>query len=300
MIEDMRHIRAFLAVARIGNFTRAASELHVSQSALTVQIKQLEESLGVTLFDRGKRHVALTPAGSDVLVPLEKILVDTEAVVSRTRDLISLRRGMVAMAVLPSIGAQVVPRAIKKFAKLYPGVEVRIKDIVAEKIVEAVKKEEVDFGIGSRLRPDAELKTSPLQVGRLCAFVPKGHSLSKRDSIPLMELVTHPLVVTGRDSGVREILEDAMRRAKRPLTIAYEVNYMSTALGLVKASLGIAILPEVVADMDKSGEAICVAINKPLLSRRIDIIQKKDRSLSPAAAQMVEILKQVCCASSLS
>ncbi len=289
----MRHIRAFLAVARIGNFTRAASELHGSQSALTVQIKQLEESLGVTLFDRGKRRVALTDAGKDVLVPLEKILVDTEAVVSRTRQMTSLRRGMLTMAVLPSIAAQVVPRAIQRFAKLYPGVEVRIKDIVAERILEAVKKEEVDFGIGSRLRLDVELKASPLQVGRLCAFVPKGHLLSKRDSISLIELTTHPLVVTGRDSGVREILEDALKRAKRPLTIAFEVNYMSTALGLVKEGLGIAILPEVVADMDQSGESICVAINKPVLSRRIEIIQRKDRSLSPSATRMVDILRQI-------
>jgi DNA-binding transcriptional LysR family regulator len=293
MIEDMRHIRAFLAVARIGNFTRAASELHISQSALTVQIKQLEESLGVTLFDRGKRRAALTPAGSDVLIPLEKILVDTEAVLGRTRELTSLRRGMVTMAVLPSIAAQILPRAIQRFIRLYPGVQVRIRDVVAEKIVEAVKKEEVDFGIGSRLRPDAELKTSSLQVGRLCAFLPKKHPLAKLNAIALSELSAHPLIVTGRDSGVREILEDALRRAKRPLKIAFEVNYMSTALGLAKADLGIAILPEVVADMDKSGETSCIAINNPVLTRKIEIIQRKDRSFSPAAGQMVQILRKV-------
>jgi DNA-binding transcriptional LysR family regulator len=293
MIEDMRHIRAFLAVARIGNFTRAASELHVSQSALTVQIKQLEESLGVTLFDRGKRRVALTPAGSDVLVPLEKILVDTEAVLGRTRELTSLRRGIVTMAVLPSIAAQIVPRAIKKFIRLYPGVQVRIRDVVAEKIVEAIKKEEVDFGVGSRLLPDVELKTISLQVGRLCAFLPKKHPLTKQNTIALSELAAHPLIVTGKDSGVREILEDALRRAKRPLKIAFEVNYMSTAIGLVKAGLGIAILPEVVTDMDKSAETRCIAIGNPVLTRKIEIIQKKDKSLSPAAAQMVEILKMV-------
>lgn len=289
----MRHIRAFLAVARIGNFTRAASELHVSQSALTVQIRQLEDSLGVTLFDRGKRRVALTHAGRDVLVPLEKILVDTEAVVSRTRELTSLRRGMVTLAALPSIAAQIVPRAVQQFTKLYPGIEVRIRDVVAERIVEAVKKEEVDFGVGSKLRPDEELKTVLLQVDRLCAFAPKSHLLARQDTIGLTELVAYPLIVTGRDSGVRAILEDAMKRAKTPLMVAYETNYMSTALGLVKAGLGIAVLPEAAADMDKAGEIYCIAINKPQLSRRIEIIQKKDRSLSPSALQMVAVLKQV-------
>lgn len=293
MIEDMRHIRAFLAVARIGNFTRAASELHVSQSALTVQIKQLEDSLGVSLFDRGKRRVALTDAGRDVLGPLERILVDTESIVSRTRELTSLRRGLVTMAVLPSLAARIVPKAIQKFTKMYPGVVVRIRDIVAEKIIEVVKKEEVDFGISNRLRPDKELKTSLLLTDRLCAFVSRNHLLAKQETMTLIDLAAHQLIVTGRDSGVREILEDALRKAKRPLAIAYETNYISTVLGLAKEGLGIAILPEVAADMDRSLQLHSVAIISPVLSRKIEIIEKKDRSLSPSAAQMVKILKQI-------
>lgn len=290
MIEDMRHIRAFLAVARIGNFTRAASELHVSQSALTVQIKQLEESLGVSLFDRGKRKVALTDVGRDVMAPLERIMVDTESLVSRTRELTSLRRGLVTMAVLPSLAARIVPRAIQKFTRMYPGVEVRIRDIVAERIIDAVKKEEADFGIGNRLRSDRELKTSFLLADRLCAFVSKNHLLAKQETMTLMDLAAHRLIVTGRDSGVREILEDVFRKAKRPLVIAYETNYISTALGLAKKGLGIAILPEVSTDMDKSGQIHSVAITRPVLSRKIEIIEKKGRSLSPSAAQMVKIL----------
>lgn len=293
MIEDMRHIRAFLAVARVGNFTRAASELHVSQSALTVQIRQLEESLGVTLFDRGKRFAALTQVGKDVLVPLEKILVDTEALVSRTRELTSLRRGLVTMAVLPSIAAQIMPKAIRKFTKLYPGIEVRIKDIVAERIIEAVKKEDVDFGIGSRLRPDRELKSRSLQIDRLCAFVPKGHPLARQPSVTLYELIACPLIVTGKDSSVRAIFEDALKREKLAFKIAYETNYMSTAIGLLKAGMGIAILPEAVSDMDKSGEISCIVIKKPSLSRKIEIIQRKDRTLSPSAARLVDVFKQV-------
>ncbi len=293
MIEDMRHIRAFLAVARIGNFTRAASELHVSQSALTVQIKQLEDSLGVILFDRGKRRVALTDAGRDVLVPLERILVDTESLVSRTRELTSLRRGLVTMAVLPSLAPRIVSRAIHKFTTMYPGVVVRVRDVVAERIIEAVKKEEVDFGICNMLHADREMKTSLLLTDRLCAFVSKSHLLARQETITLMDLAAHPLVVTGRGSGVRRILEDALHRAKRPFTIAYEINYISTALGLAKEGLGIAILPEVSADMDKSGQTHSLAITKPVLSRKIEIVEKKDRSLSPSAAQMLKVLKQV-------
>jgi DNA-binding transcriptional LysR family regulator len=86
MIGEMRHLRAFLTVARLSNFTRAADELHVSQSALTVQIRQLEEALGVMLFDRSTRRASLTQAGEEMLGPLPRILIDTEAVLTHTRD----------------------------------------------------------------------------------------------------------------------------------------------------------------------------------------------------------------------
>lgn len=292
MISDLRHIRAFLEAARLGNFTRAAAELHVSQSAFTVQIRQLEDSLGVALFDRSKRRVALTSAGRDIVVPLERILVDVEAVVARTRQLAGLRRGIVSMAVLPSVAAGVLPNAIQKFSQLHPGVVVQVKDVVSEKLIEAVKQEQVDFGIGSRIRVDRELKTAPLLVDRLCAFVPKSHLVARKESVMLKELVAFPLVLTGKDSSVRELLERALRRERLAVTIAYETNYMSTAISLVRAGLGIAVLPEFAAGGENSEEIRSVAIVKPLLSRRIEIIQRKDRSLSPAALKMANIIKQ--------
>lgn len=92
---------------------------------------------------------------------------------------------------------------------------------------------------------------------------------------------------------MREIFEDALKREKLAPKIAYETNYMSTAIGLVKAGLGIAILPEAVFDMDKSGEISCIVIKKPPLSRRIEVIQRKDRSLSASAGRFVDILKEV-------
>ncbi|MFP5249533.1 MAG: LysR family transcriptional regulator, partial [Acidobacteriota bacterium] len=173
MIDDLRHIRAFLTAARTGNFTRAAVEMHISQSAFTVQIRQLEDALGVALFDRSKRRVALTSAGRELLVPLERVLVDVESIVSCTRELAGLRRGIVHVGVLPSMAVGLLPEAIRKFSQVHPGITVQVSDIVGEKLIEAVKKEEVDFGVGCRIRVDREIKTTPLFADRLCAFVPK-------------------------------------------------------------------------------------------------------------------------------
>jgi LysR family transcriptional regulator, carnitine catabolism transcriptional activator len=292
MIHDLRHIRAFLAAARIGNFTRAAADLHISQSAFTVQIRQLEDALGVTLFDRSKRRVALTAAGRDVLVPLERILVDAEAVVVQTRQLTGLRRGIVRIAALPSLAAELLPLTIHEFRQRYPGIMVEIRDVVAESVVESVRREDVDFGVGTRMRMDREITGSPLLEDRLCAFAPLGHLLARRDSVNLRDLVQHPLILTARDSSVRDILDRALRSEKLLLLPAFEVNYMSTAIGLVRAGLGIAVLPEAAVGAEKVREVRRLLISRPSLSRRIEIIRRKDRSLSSAAGKMIEILRQ--------
>ena len=111
MTAELRHIEAFLAVARLGHFTRAAAALHVSQSALTVQIRQLEAALGVRLFDRNNRRVALTQAGRDLVAPFERISLDVAAVLQHARDLSAHRRGTVTVGALPSVAASVLPQA---------------------------------------------------------------------------------------------------------------------------------------------------------------------------------------------
>ena len=291
MISDLRHIRAFLTAARLGNFTRAAAEVHVSQSAFSVQIKQLEDSLGVVLFDRSKRRVALTSAARELIVPLERILIDLEAVAVQTQELAGLRRGIVTIAALPSVAAGVLPQAIKKFIETYPGIAVRVHDVVSEKLIEAVKQEQVDFGIGSQVRVDRELKMTPLFVDRFCAFVTASHPIAKRKSVTLEELSAYPLILTGKDSSVRELLEGAFRRERLSIAIAFETNHMSTAIGLARAGLGVAALPECGLG-DDLGEIRRIAIRKPLTTRRIEIIQRRDRTFSPAALKMVEVMRQ--------
>ncbi|MGB7646672.1 MAG: LysR family transcriptional regulator, partial [Pseudomonas fluorescens] len=103
MKNSIQHIQAFLAVARTGSFTKAANELHLSPSALTVQVQQLEDWLGVALLDRSPRHVSITAAGEAARAPMEKLLLDLDNIVTGSRDLAALRRGVVAIAALPSV-----------------------------------------------------------------------------------------------------------------------------------------------------------------------------------------------------
>lgn len=197
-----------------------------------------------------------------------------------------------SIAVLPSIATHLSPAVVRRFTQAHSGIVVQVRDVVAEKVIELVKREEVDFGIGGQLNTERDLKTMPLLIDRLCAFVPGSHLLARKGKIALRELLSVPLILPGRDSSVREIVERALKREKLPITVAYETNYMSTAISMVKAGLGIAVLAESAGRSEDPGEIRTASILKPVLSRKIEIIQRKDRSLSPAASKMVEMVRR--------
>ena len=166
MTAELRHIEAFLAVARLGHFTRAAAALHVSQPALTVQIKQLEQALGVRLFDRNNRSVALTQAGRDLVAPLERVSLDIASIVRHARDLSAHRHGVITVAALPSVAASLLPRTIRALSEGHQGIVVRVRDAVSSRVLDLVKSGDVDLGIGSLTRPDPEIAHARLFTDR--------------------------------------------------------------------------------------------------------------------------------------
>jgi len=288
MDADLRHIKAFLAVARLGTFTRAAASLGMSQPTLTVQIRQFETAIGVRLFDRNNRRVRLTAAGRDLVTPFERLMLDFDAIVSRTRDLADHRRGIVTVAALPSIAATLLPRAIAALSASHKGIVVRVRDMTAGAIVDGVKAGDVDIGLGSVLKPDVALDTQRLFTDRLCAYVPVDHPLAHRSRVPLQEVTRWPLVLTGKDSSVRELIERTAARHHLPTQVAHEATYMSTAIGMVVAGLGIGILPESALTSDGPGSPRTIAIYAPVLRRELVILSRKGQSRSPATEKLVE------------
>ncbi|HEY6487821.1 MAG: LysR family transcriptional regulator [Terracidiphilus sp.] len=289
MIHELRHIRAFLKIAETRNFTRAANDLHVSQSALTVQVQQLEESLGVRLFDRNKRGVILTAAGKDVFGPLQRLFNDAQTIVEHARDLSSASTGFVSIAALPTVCAGPLPELVRSFLNDYPGIRVQISDVIAERVREAVLKREVDFGIGTLHGRDAELRATPLFQDRLVVFTPPGHPLSEKRTVTLRETSAHGLIMPGRASSVREAVEAIAHRERLLLDIRYETNFMPTALAFVRANLGIAILPETAAGADTS-DFIMIPLNNRFSNRQIELLQRRDAPLSPASESLVRHL----------
>jgi LysR family carnitine catabolism transcriptional activator len=290
---EIRHIAAFLAVARLTSFTRAAAALRVSQPALTVQIRQLEEAFGVRLFDRNNRRVALTPAGRELRPALERVLLDFEAAAGYARDLAGQRRGTVTVAALPSIAAGLLPRAIRLLADRHQGIVVRVRDVIAGRIIELVKSGEADFGIGSLVRPDPELVAEPMFADRMSAFAPIDHAIARRRRVTLRELSGWPLILTSRDSSVRQLVERALEQSRLAPTVAHEATYMTTAIAMVKAGLGVAILPEEALDAPASSGVCSVLIERPIIRREICTIRMAGRSHSPAARTLLDALAEL-------
>lgn len=290
MKQGFRQIRAFLQAAESGSFTQAASALHVSQPALTVQIRQLEEELGVRLFDRDRRRVTLTPEGRNMLAPLQRILDEFQSAVAQAHDLAGLRRGRLTVAALPSIAAAWLPDLIRDFRAVHPGIEIRVADVPAARLQTLVRDEEADLGLGPWISRDRALRFEALLEDRMHVFFPAGHALAVSRQPTLKGLARYPHIVTSPGTSVREALHRALEDGGLDIEVACEVAYLSTAIGMVRAGLGIAILP-----LSTLSAASCQGLeHRPVanahLRRRLGLITAKRKTPSPAARAFIAAL----------
>jgi len=294
MDANLRQFQAFVAIARFGSFTRAAKYLHLSQPALTVQIRQLEEAMGVRLFDRSTRMVRLTPTGRELTPTLERVLHEIKAVMVNTKELASHVKGTVTIGALPSISSKLIPSTIAEFQKQYPGIVVRLRDVLAYRNVRLVKEEEVDFGIGTLRIPDPDIQFTPLFTDHLGVIFPAGHPVERQRSVTLKSLTAFPLILMDPETSVRDLVDHAFESIGVSAVPAFEVVYPSTALALVKAGLGITIQPSSSMELASSRGLKFRTIRHPGFIRQIGVIQNARRSLSPSAEIFIKMLSAVC------
>ncbi|PWC30759.1 LysR family transcriptional regulator [Teichococcus aestuarii] len=290
MSYSLRQIRALTMAVETGSFGRAAARLHVSQPALTLQIRTLEESLGVTLFDRSARGVRPTLAGQALALSFQRILDELETVVAGAREQAQRRSGVVHLAVLPSVAANLLPGALARLRAAHPGIRVMVRDAVARRVAALVKAGEAELGIGHAAGPEPELEETPLFEDSLVAVLPPGHTFAAAASLTLPALAAAPLVLTDPESSLRALVEQAFAAAGLSVRPAYEATYMSTAVALVRAGLGIAVLPATAVELRVAPLLETRPIDTPLLRRRIVLLRRRGASLSPAAEALAEVL----------
>ncbi|MFM0336812.1 LysR family transcriptional regulator [Paraburkholderia fungorum] len=287
---NLRDIRAFIAVAQTGSFTRAATRLHLSQPALTVQIRRLEETVGVRLFDRNSRNVALTPTGRELLPLLQKSLHDMEHVLIDARALGDGSSGVVRIACLPTFAASVLPELIQQVRKAVPRAGFHVRDVVASMVDTLVRNEEVDIGLTGGEFTDTAFEVLHTGVDRLVAVFPERHALARRKRIALADLASVPLVLTAPGTSVRAVVDDAFANAGCTPEIACEPTYMMTAVAMVRAGLGVTILPASAREVRAEPELKVRPVDDPAFLRPIALIKKRGRTLPPVTETFVAML----------
>lgn len=287
----IRHLRAFRAVYQLRKLSAAAEQLSVTQSAISVLLRQLEEGLGTRLFDRTTRSLRPTLAAGEAIVVAERILRDVESLGSGLRDLSELRRGRVSIATTPTLGEIFLPRIVQRFAKLYPEIRVAIDDCAPDQFVARIVGEHVDLGIGTPEGAAADVDTEKLMDDKLALVCRKDHPLAALVRPRWADLKGVPVITVRPGYGIRPLIDSAAAQAGVQLDVVNEVAFLSTALWMTQAGSGASVMPSAYASASAHKNLAVHTLRLPVVSRDISLVTKRGRSLSAAAEALVAVIK---------
>jgi LysR family transcriptional regulator, carnitine catabolism transcriptional activator len=288
----LHQLEAFQEVARSGGFSGAARTLNISQPALSRTIRQIEETLGVRLFDRSTRNVRLTPAGDKLLAGARRVINEVDNAVADFSDFVEGRRGRIAVAALPSVAAWILPRAIARYRECHPNVDVIVLDGLAEKVADAVLDGTAEFGVTMQPARTGDLHYEPLLSDDFALVCRADDPLARRKSVAWSVFRDRPFVAMSRNSSVRALTDSAFLQAGFATRPLYECAHLATAGGLVAAGLGITALPRLTLPIIQFSGLVHRPLHAPRISRAIGVISRGGRTLSPAAAAFLDALRQ--------
>ncbi len=285
----IRHLRAFSAVARLGSFGQAADELCMSQSALSQNISQLEDILEVRLIDRTTRSMQLTEVGEQLYPRVVRWLDEMEDVFTDLQAQGRFRHGHVRIACLASVAIRVLPSVVEAFRKRHPLITVSIRDDTGFGVESSIIDRAADFGIaGGPVRNPAiefaHMFEEPYWL--LCA---DNHPLAARPSVTWAQIAEHDYIAFGDDTNIGRQLRSTLDSTGRTPKAVHEVSQLGTVWGLVDKGLGVSALPA--SACPEHGNFKRVEVTGPKIRRQVGMLTVKERSLTPAAALFVEMLK---------
>lgn len=285
---DLNDLHAFRAVAELGSFRKAADEIHLSQSAFSRRIEKLERALGVRLLERTTRRVELTAVGREFARTGRTFLDDLDRALLGIRGVAATRMGEVTIACVPSTVYYFLSRMLKQYHEHYPRVRVRILDASANAVLGHVTSGEADFGLDFIGMQEPDLDFKLLLEERFVVACPQDHPLARRRQVTWSDLAPWDFITVDKTSGNRLLLDQALANVKERPRAVYEAQHVTTLLGLVEARLGIAVVPALAMPGPSHPLLASVPIVKPIVTRRVGLIRRRGRTLSPAAQALYE------------
>jgi DNA-binding transcriptional LysR family regulator len=286
----LRQLRAFVLVARLGSFTQAAKAMHVTQSALSLLVRELESAMDTRLLDRTTRSATLTATGLEFFPRAERILGDLEHALGSVHQLLAKERGRVVIAAPLVLSSNFLPHILAGFRTRFPGIDVVLNDSLPTQVLPQVRAGTADLGIGSFLRTEKDLQRVLLFKEAMVAVFPAAHAFATGRHLTWAHLKKEPVLALRKGSVFRELTEQGFAAAGVPLQPVFEADYAGTLVGMVDAGMGVAILPGYATALTDKTRIRWRRLEKPLVEREVLMVHRMGATLSPAALAFADHL----------
>ena len=291
---NLKLLQTFLVVAEQNSFCRAAEILNRSQSAISMQVRQLEFQLGASLFRRTTRRVELTGEGELLLGCARKAVSELESGLRQIKEAIDVQRSRVTVGCYP-IAAPRLPRILAAFQKDHPGVATQVRELVGTDLLGCIRRQEVDFGIAPRVAVSnrVEFQFQPILSDEICALIPADIDPQPGQGISLARLSRMPTLVLAISPAVRTMTDRIQKIHGITLDIKHEVQQLQVLLAMAAAGLGVAILPRMAIPPTLDSRVRVVPIVDPPLTCHLCLVALRGQKLTPEAAGLTDLVRQL-------
>ncbi|MWJ28424.1 LysR family transcriptional regulator [Halomonas sediminis] len=286
----VKQLRAFLAVAQTLSFTQACERLHLSQPALSLTIKGLEETLGGKLLLRSTRSVRLTPEGESLLPLAKHLLAQWDDAEDLLRQRFTLQLGRLSVAAMPAFACNLLPSALVAFRQRYPKINITVHDVINEEVTEMVRSRQVEMGIAFSPEGAGSLSFTPLFKDQFVAVVPLDSPLASYPALEWSMLLEEDFITLQRPSMLRRLLEQQLEKRQISLPVAFESHQLSTVGRMVAEGLGVSAVPSMCIRQMHDLGARCIPLTAPGIACIVGILTHDE--LSVAAQALREVLRE--------
>ncbi len=291
---EFDQLKGFYHVARLESFTEAAQKLYLTQPAISLQVKALEEELGEKLFERTGRRIKLTHAGEILFRHAEEIVGKMDEIRSVMGDLHALERGRFSLGTSDTTSLYFIPELIKEFRNTYPNIELKMVNRISSEVIRRILDCEVDLGIVSLPVSDSRLQVLPLIKHPLVCVVSKDNSLAGRKLVRPIELAGQPMLALERESTTRKRIDSYLVQNGVHLKTVMELGSFEIIKKFVAIGLGLSIIPQRAVSSSSDGIQILKFAKTPP-SIELGAVYRKDRFLPHAARAFLDLSEKHFC-----